>query len=91
MAGTTWDVGLYTVIEAEALTLKEVVQRTIQMQMNHIIFERDSEMVMHAIHANYGGNSKFSVIIYNIIIFVDLHPTLRRSLLSVKRIRLPIC
>lgn len=38
MAGITLDVSLYSVIEAEILTLKQVVHRAIQMQIKHIIF-----------------------------------------------------
>lgn len=54
---TTWDFGLYSVVEVETLTLKEALHMTIQMQMDHVIFESDSQMLVQPIHANYVGNS----------------------------------
>lgn len=43
------------------------------MQMNHIIFESDCQVVVQVIHTNYGGSSVFSVIISNIKNLLDLH------------------
>lgn len=60
-------------MKAEALALKEVLHATIQMQMDRIIFESDSELVVQAIHANYGGNSYFSVIISSIKNLLAFH------------------
>ncbi|XP_058784021.1 uncharacterized protein LOC131658781 [Vicia villosa] len=72
--GTSWNVDIYTVVEAEALALKEAVQGSIQMQMERITFESDSQMVVQAISANYVGNFEFCVIIYSIKNLLDLHP-----------------
>lgn len=57
-AGISWDFGLFFIIEAEALALKEAMQESIYMQLNQITFESDSLMVVQAIHTNYGGNSE---------------------------------
>jgi ribonuclease HI len=65
-AGTAWDYGTYSTIEAEALALKEAVQAAIQMNMEKVIFESDSQLVVQAIHANYGGQSEFSLLISSI-------------------------
>lgn len=58
-----WDFGTCYVTEAKALTLKETIHVVISMQMEHIIFESDSYMMVQVIHTNNEGNSEFSVII----------------------------
>lgn len=73
MAGITWDVGCYTVIEVNALTLKEVVMRVIQLQMKFVTFESDSQLVLQAIRANYDANSEFRLIISSINSLLAVH------------------
>lgn len=41
-----WDPDLNSIIEVEALALKEVMHVAIQMQMKHVIFESDSQMMV---------------------------------------------
>ncbi|GAU42385.1 hypothetical protein TSUD_123810 [Trifolium subterraneum] len=41
-AGTSWDYGTYSIIEAEALALKEAVQAAIYMNMEEVIFESET-------------------------------------------------
>ncbi|XP_058783384.1 uncharacterized protein LOC131658067 [Vicia villosa] len=72
-ADTLWDFGLYIVIEAGALALKKAVQGGIQVQMERITFESDSQIMVQVVHANYVGNSKFSVIISSIKNMLELH------------------
>lgn len=62
-AGIAWDFGLLSVIEGETLVLKEVVQATIHMQLNHVIFECDSQLMLQALHKINDGTYEFSLII----------------------------
>lgn len=54
------------------MALKEEVQTTIHMHLDHVIFESDSQVVVQVVHKNYGGNFEFSLIIScikNILVF----------------------
>lgn len=66
MAGTSWDHGWFSVVEAEALALKEAIRGVIQLDLNHIIFESDSQLMVQSIHAHSHGNFEFSLIIGSI-------------------------
>lgn len=48
------------------MVLKEVVETAIHMQVDHVQFESDSQIVVQAIHASKDGSSKFSLIIKSI-------------------------
>lgn len=52
--------------EAKAMALKEATQAAIQMQLDYVTFESDSQMVVHATHTNIGGKFEFSIIIRSI-------------------------
>lgn len=72
MAGTSQDFG-FSIIEVEALALKEANQKTIQMQWEQIIFECDQQFIVHVVSANSFGNSEFSMIISSIKNLLALH------------------
>lgn len=52
------------------MTMKEAIQAAIHMQLDCVIFESDSQMVVQAIHISYGDNSEFSLIIRSIKSFL---------------------
>ncbi|CAI8583774.1 unnamed protein product [Vicia faba] len=52
-----WDGGTLSVIEAEALALKETIQGVISLNHNFVVFESDSQKVIHALRSNFLGNS----------------------------------
>ncbi|MCI17165.1 hypothetical protein A2U01_0038312, partial [Trifolium medium] len=59
---TTWDVGTYSINEAEALALLEAIQAAINMHMEYIIFESDSQNVANAqSRGNLSLHSNFEV------------------------------
>ncbi|XP_058769064.1 uncharacterized protein LOC131642921 [Vicia villosa] len=62
-AGAIWDFGHYPILEAEALALKEAIHSAIEMQLENVIFESDSQRTVHAIHTNHNGFSEFNFII----------------------------
>lgn len=62
IGGISLDVDLLSIIEVEALAIKEVVQAAIWLQLDYVIFENDSQTVVQTIHANYGGSSEFCLI-----------------------------
>jgi ribonuclease HI len=72
-AGTAWDIGHCSIIEAEALALREAIQAATHLNLENIIFECDSQTVVKAIHAQSGGNSEFSIIIASIKSLLNLH------------------
>ncbi|XP_058741168.1 uncharacterized protein LOC131613523 [Vicia villosa] len=63
VAGVAWDKGITSPIEAEALALKEAIQTAITMNLNNVIFESDSQVVIHAINSTVTGKSEFNIII----------------------------
>jgi ribonuclease HI len=65
-AGSFWLSGGLSVPEAEALTLLEAMKTACIMNLDKIIFECDSQLVVNAIHANHDGASAFSIIISSI-------------------------
>ncbi|XP_058784506.1 uncharacterized protein LOC131659316 [Vicia villosa] len=65
-AGTSWDPGSLSVIEAEALALKEAILGAISMNLNYVIFESDCQRVTQAVHSNNKGASEFSIILRSI-------------------------
>ncbi|MCI15290.1 ribonuclease H protein, partial [Trifolium medium] len=66
-AGTYWKRGAHSILEAEALALLEAIKVACTMNLEHISFESDSQLVVGAIHAaNYNGASSFSILISNI-------------------------
>ncbi|XP_058766342.1 uncharacterized protein LOC131639920 [Vicia villosa] len=56
-AGVSWDVDLISVVEAEATALKEAIQKAIFLQLSHVIFETDCQIVAKAIYASHVGSS----------------------------------
>ncbi|XP_045809903.1 uncharacterized protein LOC123904263 [Trifolium pratense] len=72
-ARTAWEVGAHSIIEAEALALLDAMQSVILMNVEHIVFESDSEIVVDGVHTRYGGNSEFSMLISSIKSLLTLH------------------
>jgi ribonuclease HI len=72
-AGTAWDYGHYSILEAEALALLEGMQAATSQNLETVIFECDSQSVVNAVHAQSGGNSEFSIIISSIKNLLNLH------------------
>ncbi|XP_058746722.1 uncharacterized protein LOC131619666 [Vicia villosa] len=73
-AGIAWDIGTLTILEAEALALKEAIQGAISSQLDKVIFESDSQGVVQAIDSNYKGDSEFSLIIKSINSLLQAFP-----------------
>ncbi|XP_058765928.1 uncharacterized protein LOC131639449 [Vicia villosa] len=65
-AGVAWDVGTLSVLEAEAMALKEAIQGALAFNLDHIVFASDSQKVVQAIQSNIVGSSEFSYIIRSI-------------------------
>ncbi|XP_058758811.1 uncharacterized protein LOC131632064 [Vicia villosa] len=65
-SGVAWDKGITSPIEAEALALKEAIQIAITTNLNNVIFESDSQVVIHAINSTVSGKSEFNIIITTI-------------------------
>ncbi|XP_058764823.1 uncharacterized protein LOC131638285 [Vicia villosa] len=65
-AGISWDVGLLSVFEAEAIALKEAIQHPISSQFSHVVFESDCQVVVNSVQAKHVGSSEFSFIIRSI-------------------------
>ncbi|XP_058783244.1 uncharacterized protein LOC131657910 [Vicia villosa] len=64
--GVAWDVGTLSVLEVEALALKEAIQGTVDLHLDHVVFASDSQQVVQAIHSNVTGSSEFNFIIQSI-------------------------
>ncbi|PNX63246.1 60S ribosomal protein l23, partial [Trifolium pratense] len=58
-AGTTWNHGTHSIIEAEALALLESMQAATSMNMVRVIFESHAQRVVDAVHMRNGGSSEF--------------------------------
>ncbi|XP_058775131.1 uncharacterized protein LOC131649383 [Vicia villosa] len=65
-AGAAWDVGISPVLDMEALALKEDMLNAIDLGLDHVIFESDSQNVTNVIRSNLIGISEFSFIISSI-------------------------
>ncbi|CAK8560665.1 unnamed protein product [Lathyrus sativus] len=65
-AGVAWDTGIMSTVEAEALALKEAIQCAITRNMNFVIFESDSQVVVNVVLSTHVGCSEFSCIISSI-------------------------
>lgn len=63
VTGTTWDFGLFPILEMEALVFKEAMLSAIDLRLDYVTFESDSQSVTQAIRSNYNGISEFSFII----------------------------
>ena len=61
-AGFAWDPRILSVIEAEALALKDAILRAMSSHLEFVTFERDSQWVIQAMHFNRNGDSEFSII-----------------------------
>ncbi|XP_058750283.1 uncharacterized protein LOC131623301 [Vicia villosa] len=48
-----WDLGTLSILEAEALALKEAICRAIALHLKNVIFKSDSQQVVQAIHSNH--------------------------------------
>ncbi|XP_058776483.1 uncharacterized protein LOC131650791 [Vicia villosa] len=65
-AGVAWDSRHLSILEAEALALKEAIQDSIALHLDRIIFESDSLTVVMALHSNASGSSEFHHVIRSI-------------------------
>ncbi|XP_058770455.1 uncharacterized protein LOC131644078 [Vicia villosa] len=65
-AGIAWDVGTMSIVEAEALALKEAMQHAISLNMECVIFESESQVVVQAVNSNDTGCSELSFIFLSI-------------------------
>ncbi|XP_058776491.1 uncharacterized protein LOC131650796 [Vicia villosa] len=63
---TAWDSSTFSVLEAEALALKEAIQSVIMLHNAPTIFESDSQQVVQALSSNTPGSSGFISIINSI-------------------------
>ncbi|XP_058765369.1 uncharacterized protein LOC131638841 [Vicia villosa] len=66
IAGVAWDTGLISPLEAEALAMKEGIHNAIAMNLTKVIFESDSQVVIHGINSMVTGNFEFNTIIMSI-------------------------
>ncbi|XP_058785019.1 uncharacterized protein LOC131659924 [Vicia villosa] len=73
LAGTAWDSNFRSIVEAEALALKEAILDAIANQFEKVIFESDSQKVVQAIHSKHCGNSEFSLLILSIQSLLQLY------------------
>ncbi|XP_058741819.1 uncharacterized protein LOC131614217 [Vicia villosa] len=90
VAGVTWDYSMLPTNVAEAMALKEAMQDAISLQLNNVIFESDSQLVVQVILSNQIGRSEFSHVILAIKNLLHFFLTLRSSSSNAKRIWLPI-
>ncbi|XP_058741741.1 uncharacterized protein LOC131614132 [Vicia villosa] len=65
-AGAAWDFVSFPTLEAEVLALKEAIQCAIDLNLENVTFESDSQNTVHAIHRDVVGSSDFSAIISSI-------------------------
>ncbi|XP_058746265.1 uncharacterized protein LOC131619152 [Vicia villosa] len=65
-AGTAWDNCTFSVLEAEALAIKEAIQSATTLHNIPVIFESDSQQVVKALSSSSSGNSEFYLIIKSI-------------------------
>ncbi|XP_045802642.1 uncharacterized protein LOC123896275 [Trifolium pratense] len=74
VAGTAWDIGSHSIIEAEAMAMLEAMKAAIHLHMERISFESDSLIVVKAVHAKHSGSSEFNLLIDNIKNLLVLNP-----------------
>ncbi|XP_058783839.1 uncharacterized protein LOC131658576 [Vicia villosa] len=65
-AGVAWDSRNLSILEAEAMALKEAIQDSIALHLDRIIFESDSLNVVTTLHSNASGRSEFHHVIHSI-------------------------
>ncbi|XP_058775117.1 uncharacterized protein LOC131649369 [Vicia villosa] len=70
-AGVAWDIKNLSILEAEALALKEAIQDSIALHLDRVIFESDSLSVVTALHSNPSGRSEFHHIIRSISLLLS--------------------
>ncbi|PNX68533.1 cytochrome p450, partial [Trifolium pratense] len=73
-AGTAWDIGSHSIIEAEAMAMLEAMKAAIHLHMERVSFESDSLIVVKAVHAKHSGSSEFNLLIDNIKNLLVLNP-----------------
>ncbi|XP_058777767.1 uncharacterized protein LOC131651990 [Vicia villosa] len=61
LVGAAWDFGSYSILEVEALSLEEAMQIAIEMQLEQVIFESDSQRTTQAISSIHHGFSEFNL------------------------------
>ncbi|XP_058741230.1 uncharacterized protein LOC131613590 [Vicia villosa] len=66
VAGTAWDGGSLSILETEALALKEAIQGVSSLHIDHVLFESDSQVVVYSLRSKLSGNSEFNLIISSI-------------------------
>ncbi|XP_058777575.1 uncharacterized protein LOC131651865 [Vicia villosa] len=66
--------GCMSSIEAETLALKEVIQHVVTMNLDLVIFESDSQVVIQGIHSTATGSSEFNFILLSIKCLLDFIP-----------------
>ncbi|XP_058741001.1 uncharacterized protein LOC131613338 [Vicia villosa] len=66
IAGAAWDFGISPILDMEASVLKEAMLSAIDLGLDHVIFESDSQNVTNVIRSNHNGISEFSFIISSI-------------------------
>ncbi|XP_058783396.1 uncharacterized protein LOC131658078 [Vicia villosa] len=64
--GTAWDFGSFSIMEAEALAIKEAILSAIDLHMENLVFESDSQRTIQAILSDRHGVSDFSLIVSSI-------------------------
>lgn len=74
ITGVAWDPGTLPVIEVEALALKEAIHEAIDLHLENVIFESDSQRAIQAIHSNHTGGSEFNFIIKSIKTLLHVSP-----------------
>lgn len=52
-----------SIIEAEAMDLKAAILSAIEMNLNRVNFESDSQVMVQAIHSRLTGNSTFITLV----------------------------
>ncbi|XP_058765192.1 uncharacterized protein LOC131638639 [Vicia villosa] len=73
-AGSAWDSCTFSVLEAEALALKEAIQASSTLHNTPMIFESDSQQVVKALSSSSKGSSEFITIINSIKLLLLVFP-----------------
>lgn len=66
IAGVAWDTGSLSVIEVEVMALKKAILEAVELHLENVIFESDSQRVVQVIHSNHNGGFGFNFIITSI-------------------------
>lgn len=88
-AGIAWDVGTHSIIEAEAMALKEEIQEAISLNLQNIIFKSDSQRVAQAPRAKHRDNFEFILIITSLQNVLQFYPNFEVKFSSAKQTWLP--